>query len=100
MNKLSKDKTIRIFHNQNKNLYPESKLVCHRHTMILTDNACFKAKHSLVKSHHLRNMKPYYRLNGLKRVKQRRLFTSYVIMLNELVTHGEHHRIVLFELIS
>ena len=44
LNKLSKDKTIRIFQNQNKNLYPESKLVCHRHTMILIDNACFKAK--------------------------------------------------------
>ena len=45
-------------------------------------------------------MKPYYRLNGLKGVEQRRLFSSYVIMLSELVTHSEHHRIVLFELIS
>ena len=33
---LSKTKT--------KNLYPESKLPCHRHAMILTDNTCFKVK--------------------------------------------------------
>ena len=45
-------------------------------------------------------MKPCYRLNGLKGVEQRRLFASYVIMLSELVTHSEHHRIALFELIS
>ena len=68
--------------------------------MILMDNACFKQKHSLVKSHRPKNMKYYYRRTGLKAVEQGRLFTSYVVMLKELVTQSEHHRIVLFELIS
>ena len=45
-------------------------------------------------------MKYYYRRTGLKAVEHGRLFTSYVVMLKELATQSEHHRIVLFELIS
>ena len=45
-------------------------------------------------------MKYYYRRTGLKAVEQGRLFASYVVMLKELATQSEHHRIVLFELIS
>ena len=45
-------------------------------------------------------MKYYYRRTGLKVVEQGRLFTSYVVMFKELATQSEHHRIVLFELIS
>ena len=68
--------------------------------MILMDNACFKAKTFLGKINRPRNTKYYHRRTGLKAVEQGRLFASYVVMLKELATQSEHHRIVLFELIS